>query len=516
MKPYFILLFLCLSMGTFAQVRLGNSASEIRSEFSDSEYEIEEGYTEDNIYYINFITERAHISHLFDENSVAVIAFVSPNNQGQLNYYVETYNEQYVIVSDKEWKMYSDGGVASISLQFNENDGCFFRWVDLDFINKLQNSGNSESENNKATIESSIWTGSGFAIGNRFVATNYHVVENAQNLSIFGANGNMNEDFEAKVIASDKYNDIAILEITDDKFKGFGNIKYGFNTNTVDVGTDIFVLGYPLTNSMGTEIKLTDGLVSAKTGFQGDISQYQISAPVQSGSSGGPLFDEQGNVIGIISSKHNTAENVSYAVKLSYLKNLIETTTEAIVLSPQNKIQSRSFPNKIKTISPFVVMIKGDGINNESTNDEIDSDEYSFIKPYVEVPNNSLWGNTNILSVDFINDKTVVIFEYITAPYVKDGWVSLSSSTEIIANNKTYKNKILNWAIIEGEFENISALEFNEKYTIEPNTVYTFSMVFSLLPKDISVIDIIEDADSESAFNWKGIYLVSKKGSSTN
>lgn len=44
---------------------------------------------------------------------------------------------------------------------------------------------------------------------------------------------------------------------------------------------------------MGVDVKLTNGIVSARTGFHGDVSQYQISAPVQPGNSGGPLFDSK-------------------------------------------------------------------------------------------------------------------------------------------------------------------------------------------------------------------------------
>ena len=46
---------------------------------------------------------------------------------------------------------------------------------------------------------------------------------------------------------------------------------------------------------MGKEIKITDGIISSKSGYDGDITTYQISAPIQGGNSGGPLFDDNGN-----------------------------------------------------------------------------------------------------------------------------------------------------------------------------------------------------------------------------
>ena len=46
-------------------------------------------------------------------------------------------------------------------------------------------------------------------------------------------------------------------------------------------------------------IKVTDGIISSKTGYKGDIVTYQISAPIQHGNSGGPLFDKQGNIVAV-------------------------------------------------------------------------------------------------------------------------------------------------------------------------------------------------------------------------
>lgn len=125
-----------------------------------------------------------------------------------------------------------------------------------------------------------------------------------------------------------------------------------------DVGESIFVLGYPLTQTMGDEIKLTDGLISSRTGFQGDIANYQMSAPVQPGSSGGPMFDSKGNVIGIVCAHHAGAENAGYAIKISYLKLLIESTGLSIVLPSNNTISALSLPEKVKRLKNFVYYIE--------------------------------------------------------------------------------------------------------------------------------------------------------------
>ena len=223
--------------------------------------------------------------------------------------------------------------------------------------------------------ETTQWTGSGIVIGDKNIATNNHVVEGANTLSVYGVNGDLTTSYKVQVVVVDKNNDLAIVKVVDDRFNGFGMIPYGFRTTTADVGTEVFVLGYPLTQIMGDEIKVTNGIISAKTGFQGDVSTYQMTAPIQPGNSGGPVFDYMGNLIGISVAgiKNEVAQNVNYAVKLNYLQNLIESSTESITLQGTNNISNFNLPDKIKVITPFVVMFKA----NETTNDGSTSSNYS-------------------------------------------------------------------------------------------------------------------------------------------
>lgn len=201
------------------------------------------------------------------------------------------------------------------------------------------------------------WSGTGFALNNGYVVTNYHVIENAKSISIKGIKGDFTSKYNATIIATDKYNDLALLQISDNSFKGFGSIPYNVKTSVSDVGEDVFVLGYPLTSTMGDEIKLTTGVISSKTGFQGDVSLYQISAPIQPGNSGGPLFDNNGNLIGIVNAKHKDAENVGYAIKTSYLKNLIESSISNSILPNNNQIAGYPLTEKVKNLKNYVFMI---------------------------------------------------------------------------------------------------------------------------------------------------------------
>lgn len=219
-------------------------------------------------------------------------------------------------------------------------------------INLPETKSNSQKE----------WTGNGtgFFIDSRgYIATNYHVVENASAIEVEFIQNGQKKSFSAKVIVSDKQNDLAIIKIETSEFKPFTKLPYNFKSQISDVGSNVFALGYPMALSiMGEEIKFTDGKISSRTGYQGEISTYQISVPVQPGNSGGPLFDSSGNVIGIVNAKIMAADNVSYAIKTSYLTNLIEVMPESLNLPNDNSISTKSLTEKIKVLTDYVVMIK--------------------------------------------------------------------------------------------------------------------------------------------------------------
>lgn len=204
------------------------------------------------------------------------------------------------------------------------------------------------------------WTGTGFALNNGYIVTNNHVVENSNSIVVIGINGN-NIEYKARVVTTDKKNDLALIKIEDYRFSGFGNVPYAITRRQCEVGEDVFVLGYPLTSYMGEEIKLTNGIVSSRSGYQGDITTYQISAPVQPGNSGGPMFDKNGNVVGIVNSGIPGAENVGYAIKSTYLFNLISSIIPLSNIPQTNHVQGASLSEKVKKVKNYVFYIKCKG-----------------------------------------------------------------------------------------------------------------------------------------------------------
>lgn len=207
------------------------------------------------------------------------------------------------------------------------------------------------------STKSKDWSGTGFALNNGYVVTNYHVVEGARSIVVHGVNGNRNSELTAEVVAIDKTNDLAIIKITDSAFVGFGEIPYAINNQMADVGEDVWVLGYPLTQVLGNEVKLTNGIISSRSGYQGDVSTYQISAPLQPGNSGGPLFDSQGNVVGIINAGIPGAENVGYAIKTTYLLNLAESYSLSSSLPKNNTVSSHVLKEQVKCVKDYVLLL---------------------------------------------------------------------------------------------------------------------------------------------------------------
>jgi S1-C subfamily serine protease len=214
----------------------------------------------------------------------------------------------------------------------------------------------ADTSNNPDKITGS---GSGFGISsNGYIITNHHVTNGATIIKVRGINGDFTKSYSAKIIVEDKNNDLSIIKIDDSRFTSLGTIPYVIASKSSDVGSSVFVLGYPLRASMGDEVKLTNGIISSKSGYQGDVTSYQITVPIQPGNSGGPLFNSNGNIVGIVNAKLNGAENASYAIKSSYLLNLIELLPATPELQSKGTLTGLSLPEQVKTLKKFTYIIE--------------------------------------------------------------------------------------------------------------------------------------------------------------
>lgn len=200
--------------------------------------------------------------------------------------------------------------------------------------------------------------GSGFALSSDgYIATNHHVIRNARNIEVHCMNTEFQETFNAEVVAIDSINDLAIIRINDDNFVGLDELPYSISDRTARKGETIFYAGYPIPDLIGAELKTSMGEVNATNGLR--RSQYMVSVDVDRGSSGSPLFDNEGNVIGVIVSileNDITNLNANFAVKASYLLKLAKGV-EGLDMPHDNKTKELSHPDRIEAIAPFVYLL---------------------------------------------------------------------------------------------------------------------------------------------------------------
>lgn len=193
------------------------------------------------------------------------------------------------------------------------------------------------------------------ADGKGYIITNAHVVDKARNLIVENIKG---DQFTAVALYSDPLSDLAILKITDSSFKKINNLPYTFQKNNAELAESIFTLGYPR-----EEVVYGEGYLSAKSGYFGDTTSYQISISVNPGNSGGPVINRNGEVIGIISSKETNADGVVFAIKSKNiyraLKEIKSQKDESIKLPSNNTLKGESRVQQIKTLEDYVFKVKG-------------------------------------------------------------------------------------------------------------------------------------------------------------
>jgi len=205
-------------------------------------------------------------------------------------------------------------------------------------------------------------SGTGFAINSKgYIATNFHVIDGAKSIQIIGINAEHQKSYNATIIKVDKANDLAILKVD----ANLGIIPYGFKRNKEDVAASIYAYGYPLPEIQGYELKITDGIINSNSGFMDDPRWYQHTASVQPGSSGGPLFNKYGNLVGVNNAGINNdflrkqygseATNVNYAIKSRYLYNLMEDLDISVFVN--NGINKMSLSEQYNKIKDFVYFI---------------------------------------------------------------------------------------------------------------------------------------------------------------
>jgi S1-C subfamily serine protease len=208
----------------------------------------------------------------------------------------------------------------------------------------------------KQDAETTAGTGF-FVTSDGEIVTNAHVVENCSDIHV---TTDQRATAVAKVIARDSRNDLALLTSTLTSKK-----PAAFRTS-MRLGEGVEAFGYPLTDVLAKAGNFTLGNVSALVGMGEDSRYLQISAPVQPGNSGGPLLDQYGNVVGVVSTKLNAlklmlvtngdiAQNVNFAIRASIVTSFLDANSVVYATgSATQSLQSADLADQAKAMSAFI------------------------------------------------------------------------------------------------------------------------------------------------------------------
>jgi TPR repeat protein len=202
-------------------------------------------------------------------------------------------------------------------------------------------------------------SGSGFFItDDGYLITNQHVADEGAAVRVLTGNGAI----PAKVVKVDRANDLALLKVEGK----FAPLAITFSRG-VRLGSTAATVGFPNVGLQGYSPKLAKGEIASLAGIQDDARHFQISVPVQPGNSGGALVDERGNVIGVVVAKLSQkaaiattgtlAENVSYAVKSSYLLSFLESVPDVAAKLKEPNTNDRKFEDVIKDAEQAAVLV---------------------------------------------------------------------------------------------------------------------------------------------------------------
>lgn len=169
----------------------------------------------------------------------------------------------------------------------------------------------------------SVGYGTGFIVSEAgYIVTNYHVVEDAKSVYVTLYDESR---YTAQVVGYEESNDLAVIKI--EPQGDIESLVYG-KSSDLEVGDNVYVIGNPLGDLTFT---LTKGVVSAlnrliDTGSGFTINMFQTDAAINSGNSGGPVFDDHGFVVGIASAKYasSSIEGLSFCVPIDDVRSMID------------------------------------------------------------------------------------------------------------------------------------------------------------------------------------------------
>jgi len=164
------------------------------------------------------------------------------------------------------------------------------------------------------TVKTDIGQGTGFIIHEEgYIVTNAHVLSGGTKLYVLDYEQNQ---IETAFVGYNSKFDIALLKITGD----FKELTLG-DSNNIQIGEKVIAIGNPL----GLQFSVTEGIISGvhRIGINNIEAYIQTDAALNPGNSGGPLIDQEGEIIGINNFKISGGESLGFALESNYLKDII-------------------------------------------------------------------------------------------------------------------------------------------------------------------------------------------------
>ena len=180
-----------------------------------------------------------------------------------------------------------------------------------------------DAEINMPDIKNELFaaaSGSGFFVSQTgHIITNFHVIDSCDTVKVSFKGDNIN----AKVLAIDKMNDLAILKSAINPDQIFSVAK-----EDADLLENIIIAGYPLGKSVSSSIKTSKGSITSLSGFGDNFSEFQTDAALNQGNSGGPILNQKGNIVGVavaVFGKEEGIESFNFGIKSSTLRTFAKS-----------------------------------------------------------------------------------------------------------------------------------------------------------------------------------------------
>lgn len=204
--------------------------------------------------------------------------------------------------------------------------------------------------------------GTGFLIdGKGYLITAAHIFKNATQVEVQNTLG----EYHASIIQVDHQADLALLKIEDTTYHAFASLPYGISKSDADLGEDVFTLGYPR-----PEIVYGKGYMSANTGYQGDTTNFQLTIAANPGNSGTPVLNNDGEVVGMVSSTQQNAQGMVFAVRSRIIFQALDAMRSDSTLQTTDstlshlKIPTNSFirgmerKTQLKRLEDYIFIVK--------------------------------------------------------------------------------------------------------------------------------------------------------------